>query len=293
MLRVPARRTNPMKTRWSTCAAFLSVVLYFGAVGQAGGIKLRYGFQSQKQYKCRTVMEVKTVGDASKNTIPADLLVELTIGVTLKVEKVLKGDQFACVLVLDTLTMQASAPDREKIITPLDYLQGKSMRMNLDTRGIASGIAPTDSVSSQQAMQAVGFDLFSRELLSRMTLFLQFPEKSIEVGEGWSYSRIDTVERNGQRMLAQRITQCTLLADSTIKTQSFHRISYSTIARLEGFVGAGSAAVALKGTTTNSGTLFLSQNGIPSRSSAHLESDMRIGGVKTVKQKGTVESVVE
>jgi hypothetical protein len=293
MLKVPAMRTNPMKTRWSTCIAFLSVVLCFVAVGQAGGIKLRYGFQSQKQYKCRTVMEVITVGDASKNTIPADLSVELTIGVTLKVEKVLKGDQFACVLLLDTLTMQASSPDRGKIITPLEYLQGKSMSMILDRRGIASGISPSDSVSSKQAMQAVGFDLFSRELLSRMTLFLQFPENSIDVGESWSYSRIDTVERNGQRMLAQRTTQCTLLADSTVKTRTFHRISYSTIAQLEGFVGAGNAVVALKGTTTSSGTLFLSQDGIPSRSSARLESDMRIGGVKTVKQKGTVESIVE
>jgi hypothetical protein len=238
-------------------------------------------------------MKVITVGDPSTNTIPADFSVELMIGITLHAENALKGDRLACILMLDTLAMQASVPGQGKVITPLEHLQGKSMRMILDSRGIVSGISAQDNISSKQAVQSVGFDLFSRELLSRLTIFLQLPEDNIDAGDGWSFSRIDTVERNGQRLLAQRSTQCTLLADSTIKNRTFHRISYVTIARLEGMLPGGDAALTLKGTTTSRGMLFLSLDGIPFRSHAEIESEMRIGGAKTVKQKGTVQSTVE
>ncbi|MGA3245507.1 MAG: hypothetical protein ABSE41_12890 [Bacteroidota bacterium] len=271
----------------------LGAILFLVHVGVAGGIKLRYGFQPQKQYKCRTIMEVTTLPDGSGNPEQANVSVGLEMGITLTVEKALKGEQFACNLALDTLAMQISAPDREKSAMPLEYLKWKSVRMILDTRGVARNIVAPDSASSKQAQQAVGFDLFSRELLSRMLVFLEFPENSLEVGESWSYSRTDTVVRDGRRMIAQRTTQCTLRADSTIKNRFYHRIAFSTFARIEGSVGSADVSIALKGTTTSDGTLFISMDGIPLMSSAHLDSEMRLGDVKTVKQRGTLETSLE
>ena len=273
--------------------ALLGAILFLVHVGVAGGIKLRYGFQPQKQYKCRTTMEVATRQDGSGNPEQPNVSVGLGLGITLTVEKALNGGQLACALALDTVSMQISIPDKEKNVMPLEYLRGKSVRLILDTRGVARNISAPDSASSKQALQTVGFDLLSRELLNRMLIFLEFPENSLEVGESWSYSHTDTVFLNGHRMIAQRITQCTLRSDSTIKNNSYHRIAFSTFARIEGSVGSADVTIALKGTTTSDGTLFISMDGIPLMSSAHLDSEMRLGDVKTVKQRGTLETTLE
>lgn len=259
----------------------------------AGGIKLRYGYQPQKQYTCRTLMEVTTLQDGSGNPDQANVTVGLRIGVILTVEKALNRDQFACALALDTLSIQVAAPDREKSLMPVEYLKGKAVRVTFDTRGVVRNIVPPDSASSQRAQQAVGFDLFSRELLSRMLIFLEFPQNNVEVGESWSFSRIDTVVRNGQRMIAHRTTQCTLRSDSTVKNRAYHRIAFSAFVRVQGSVGTGDIIVALRGTTSSDGTLLITSDGIPSSSTARLVSEMTLGNAKTVRQTGTVETTVE
>jgi hypothetical protein len=275
------------------CFILLGVLMCFVVVVHAGGIKLRYGFQSGKQYKCWMAIESTTLEDSSKNTIPSDIRVGVRIGVTLNVEKALEGEQFSCLISLDTIIVQTPATGGAMSSMPLANLRGKSMRMILDTRGINRGTPSPDSVSSKQTSQAVGFDPLSGELLNRMSIFLEFPENSLEVGQSWSFSRIDTVLRNGQKMLTQRSTQCTLLADSSLKDRSYHRIAFSTLARLEGSIRGGDSVISLKGMTSSKGTLFLTPEGIPSRSSADIESEMQIGNVKAVKQRGTVETTVE
>ena len=279
-----------MNARLRTGLVLLCIVLLGSIDAYAGGIKLRYGFQTQTQYKWRTAVEVVTLPDPTAPAGMAGVSVGLGLDVTLVVNKVLTADQLACSLVLDTLSLQVTRGDGVKTPMPLGSVRGKFVNLNLSTRGIASNIAPSDTLNLETARQAVGFDLFSRELLNRMLIFMEFPENNVATGESWSYTRVDTITREGQRLRTQRMVQCKLLEDTTMENHPCRRIAFSTFARIEGAVGPIGSSVGMKGTTTSEGVFYMSLEGIPLRTTAGLDSEVQLGGMKPVKQKGKLET---
>lgn len=258
----------------------LSVAL---TAGNAGGIKLRYGFQKGKVYKYKT--SVTFFNDTSKVGKGASVKpsAEMSVGISLSVLSSSSMGNQRWRIVADTVGMRATSPEGESRVLTFEQLKGKSMELVIDDRGVLKGVQAVEPSVLNQT-RGLGFEMFSRELFYIMLIFPQYPDSSIERNESWRFSWSDTVSRGGQHIVFTRETECKVIDTVSVGNKMCHKIAYAVTTRFRGQTANGA--------TTATGMLYCTEQGIPIKSEASIEAVISAGGSLTF-QKRSVKTILE
>lgn len=111
------------------------------------------------------------------------------------------------------------------------------------------------------------------------TLFLQFPEKSLNPGDKWTVESLDTMMQASLagKVTVASVTEYTLGNKETIKGKDVYNITYVSNMELAGEGNIQGMAVALEGTGISSGTAIVNgSTGVIISNDSETEMDMTV-----------------
>jgi hypothetical protein len=218
------------------------------------GEKLRYNLVKGSTHVYSFMRDVTSSAEGMGTGL--NVTVGTQVRFTLSVDEVTADGNTICVARIDSFASRVDSPMIKDSTVGAEALHGKRSKVMLTPTGKTVSVVPIDSVVETGVMAKVrGMGGFAPGEFFR-NLFLELPDRPIGVGESWKYTRSDTLNRDGFRIVTNPEIEYTIIGAAKVGGYDCLKIEAKGMALVHGSGSQRGMDLEIDGTVKSKGIAF-------------------------------------
>ena len=279
-----------MRSRTIQVSLAVVLILLVSQMSPAGQ-KFRYNYEQGKTYKYSAVVESKMSGQSMGQEFSMTYGAEFDYSISLVSSN---SDVLTLMVKFEKYNIKLNFPMmgfNDSTIVMQEYV-GKRMKVVITDKGKTLSVVPIDTIPPSRVQMMVNLtpnDLFKQ-------LFLELPEKEMDMNDSWKKTNPDTISRGGMKIVMKPNIEFKIVGTEKKSDLKCWKIAIKGTSTMEGSGNQRGADVSIDGTIKNNGAAYFAPaEGVPVVSEQSTETEMTTTatGAQTGASSMTISTTVK